>query len=211
MAPETKLIKNTNINIVYEGLDHRFINSGEFKTLPNLEKDNYGSTVIESYSPPFKRLVLPQSRATIVIDAERAVISDDSGHVPEGSRLVNVLLRNVANLLKKFQSLKYGFNYVVSFRPQGLKLDERILCPKFLRLAAGDLLSIGGRMVFDADGVRQDLRVERVGPDEFIASLNAHYEKPIFDGKEDLSTAVKRWQTEFESNYEKLVKIIDKI
>lgn len=198
-------IRQKSIVIVYPLLDHHFINSNALRKVSDLESDSYGASFVESQTPPLKRLVLPQSKTQIVINAQKVSVFDDTDRKPSESSLIKRYTLNVLELLKDFHSNAYGFNYNVLF--ESLGSGEKDLLGRKIRsnVPTGvELSTFGTRLVYMQEEVKHDIRIEKIGDKQLSAYLNCHYEKKVPPNMEELDS-------QFVSNYKNLIGFLEKL
>jgi len=200
---KVKRFINTNLTVLYQGLDMRFLDVGAFQRLPGLEEDAYGSTFFNG--PNGFQLMLPQRKMVIVVQAGgRVQVSDDLVKDPLESELVSKYFLNVYEQLKGFSNNVYGFNY--AFQVEGLKLDS-LLNKKLYKLVDASDVNQAAKIRYTVDGKKYEVRIEQEAGAFYRVFVNAEREVNI----SKIKSAVEVLNKEFKEDYKVAKGIVNEI
>lgn len=194
-------IKNVNITILFSTpLNHLLISQ---KTLLDLlkvgdpEKDLH--TFIEA--PGLKVLVFPKRQEEIVFEANRILINDKTGDVPEQSSVVGNLQKLIReNIIEENKIAAFGFNYdaLAALEEADLRIGDFI--GSKISAISDNIKGIGANVMFEKNGVKYTLGTKLVGngKHKFLVHLNVHFirELPNF---EILKEEIKKQFEEFKN------------
>ncbi len=194
---------NTNLTILYQGLDMRFLDPGAFQRLPGLEDDAYGSTFFNS--PNGLQLMLPQRKVVIVVQGNgRVQVSDDYVKDPDESELISKYFLNVYEQLKGFNNVVYGFNYI--FQVDGLKLPA-LLNERLYTLVDSTDVNQAVKLRYIMDEIKYEIRVEQETGNFYKILINIERTTNIAK----MSSAVSTLNNEFKEGYKIAKGIVDEL
>lgn len=187
-------IKQSNIAIVFERLDHSVLSPEELKKMLDYSKDE-ALSVIEA--PGLKLFLLPNKKKAIVFEQNRLRINDDSGNEVDKSEVLDILQK----MISKFNTAKIlaiGFNYAVMAEIDSRKLVQNLYSGVFKNHQSIQLLKGGFRLGYEKDKHRFDLVLSPTElENQILITLNSHYDSI----PSDLST-------KFSSDFKEIERII---
>jgi len=194
---------NTNLTVLYQGLDMRFLDAAAFQRLPGLEDDAYGSTFFNG--PNGLQLMLPQRKVVIVIQGNgRVQVSDDYVKEPGESELISKYFLNVYEQLKGFSNVVYGFNYI--FQVDSLKLST-LLNEKLYTLVDSTDVNQAVKLRYTMDGIKYEIRIEQETGNFYKILVNIERATNIAK----LPSAISTLDSEFKEGYKIAKGIVDEL
>lgn len=165
-------IKQSNIVVVFENLDHSTLDANEVRKILKYSKSE-ALSVIEA--PGLKAFIAPRDKTAIIFEQNRLKVNDDSGKKVEDSKITNLFSALRTNL--KGKEVAFGFNYTLIIEYDSLTATRKLGSTIFNKQEGIELVKGGYQLSYKRSGknFRIGLNPTEI-KDRGILTLNSHYE-----------------------------------
>lgn len=184
-------IEKTDIVVVFNEIDHRYVSEDLFKTIVDIETENFGATLIKDVNPkePVFQLTLPHNKITIQLIRNKLVITDDSGKTPADSNLIRQYFTSVYYPIidtVPCSPNSFGYNFTLVLNENLDEIDTKFGIKHFATEMEKKVESYNSMFAFTENSTKFNIVINSFGKNRRV-QLNAHYNNAeLLNDKDDL-------------------------